>query len=36
MNRNVFVLFGAVALLLTATAALTLSHTVFFAGGVAA
>jgi hypothetical protein len=26
MNRNVFALFGAVALLLTATAALTLSR----------
>jgi hypothetical protein len=29
MNRNVFALFGAVAMLLTATVALTLSRTPF-------
>jgi hypothetical protein len=34
MNRNVFALFGAVALLLTATAALTLSRATVSAGGV--
>jgi hypothetical protein len=34
MNRNVFALFGAVALLLTATAALTLSRATVSAGNV--
>jgi hypothetical protein len=33
MNRNVFALFGAVALLLTATVALTLSRATPFASG---
>jgi hypothetical protein len=34
MNRNVFALFGAVAVLLTATAALTLSRGTPFATGI--
>jgi hypothetical protein len=34
MNRNVFALFGAVALLLTATAALTFSRATLSAGSV--
>jgi len=34
MNRNVFALFGAVALLLTATAALTLSRATLSASSV--
>jgi hypothetical protein len=34
MKRNVFVLFGAVAMLLTATVALTVSRATLFAGGV--
>jgi hypothetical protein len=34
MNRNVFALFGAVAMLLTATVALTLSRVTHFASGV--
>jgi len=34
MNRNLFALFGAVAALLTATVALTLSRTTPFASGV--
>ena len=34
MNRNVFALFGAVALLLTATAALTFSRVTLSAGNV--
>ena len=34
MKRSVFALFGAVAVLLTATAALTLSHATLTAGGV--
>jgi uncharacterized membrane protein len=34
MKRNVFALFGAVAVLLTATAALTLSRATLFAGGI--
>lgn len=34
MNRNVFALFGAVALLLTATVALTLSRAAPFASGI--
>jgi hypothetical protein len=34
MKRNVFALFGAVALLLTATVALTLSRATLSAGGV--
>jgi hypothetical protein len=34
MTRNLFALFGAVAMLLTATMALTLSRTTLSAGGV--
>lgn len=34
MKRNVFALFGAVAVLLTATTALTLSRTTLSAGSV--
>jgi hypothetical protein len=34
MKRNVFTLFGAVALLLTATVALTLSRATPLAGGI--
>ena len=34
MNRNVFALFGAVALLLTATVAVTLSRAAPFARGI--
>ena len=34
MKRNVFVLFGTVAVLLSATVALTLSRATLFAGGV--
>jgi len=34
MKRNVFVLFGAVAMLLTATVALTVSRATLFAGSV--
>ena len=34
MNRNVFALFGAVAMLLTATVALTLSRATPFASGI--
>ena len=34
MNRNVFALFGAVAVLLTATVALTLSRATPFASGI--
>jgi hypothetical protein len=34
MNRNVFALFGAVAVLLTATVALTLSRITPFATGI--
>ncbi len=34
MKRNVFALFGAVALLLTATVALTVSRATLSAGGV--
>jgi hypothetical protein len=34
MKRSVFTLFGAVAVLLTATAALTLSHATLTGGGV--
>jgi hypothetical protein len=34
MNRNVIALFGAVAVLLTATAALTLSRGTPFATGI--
>jgi hypothetical protein len=34
MNRSVFALFGVVAVLLSATVALTLSRATLFAGGV--
>jgi len=34
MNRNVFALFGGVAMLLTATVALTLSRATPFASGI--
>jgi hypothetical protein len=34
MKRNVFALFGAVAVLLTATVALTVSRAMYTAGGV--
>jgi hypothetical protein len=34
MNRNVFALFGAVAMLLTATVVLTLSRATPFASGI--
>jgi hypothetical protein len=34
MNRNVFALFGVVAVLLTATVALTVSRATLSAGGV--
>jgi hypothetical protein len=34
MNRNVFALFGVVAMLLTATVALTVSRATLSAGGV--
>jgi hypothetical protein len=34
MKRNVFALFGLVAVLLTATVALTVSRATFSAGGV--
>jgi hypothetical protein len=34
MNRNVLALFGSVALLLTATLALTLPHATTFASGI--
>jgi len=34
MKRNIFALFGAVAVLLTATAALTVSRATLFAGSV--
>jgi hypothetical protein len=34
MNRNIFALFGVVAVLLTATVALTVSRATLSAGGV--